>query len=295
MVDIDPPGLIRVRRINERHPRERRFAERRPPGVGHDEPAIGQPTQDHLDGDQIYLALRIADATEVAVRIYAHQLRHERDLIRFEQEVMALKALNGEPHVVVIDEINVMPEGYAYLVMEYCDGGSLHDHLRTVGRFTPSEVRRIGAKLAGALCAAHRRDIIHRAVKPSNILINAAGEPVLADFGLVSVSTAGRHYTPPARSVLPPFVAPEAYLPELITSAADIYSLGATLYAMLAGWAPRTVDPLAVAVDGDTLVDLPRVPWALMEVIRVAMAHDPVDRFVDALQFQHALLAADPG
>jgi serine/threonine protein kinase len=269
------------------------LSERRPPGA--DEPAIGQPGTNAFEGDQIHSALRIADATEFAVRVYAHQIRSDRDRARFEQEAMALKALIGDRHVVAVEEINVTPEGYPYVVMEHCTSGSLQDHLVKVGRFTPTEVRRIGAKLAGALGAAHRREIVHRAVKPANVLINGAGEPVLTDFGFASLSTVGRDYAPPTRSVTPPFAAPEAYLPELMTPAADIYSLGATMYALLAGWPPRSVDPLAVAVDGDTLVDLPRVPWAMMAVIRVAMAHDPANRFVHAFQLQDALLDTDPG
>ncbi len=295
MVDTDPPGLIRVRRLNERRPGERQLGERPTPGAAEGAPSIGQPATDHLDGDQIHLALRISDATEVAVRVYAQQLTTDRDRARFVQEAMALKALAGDRHVIEIDEINVTPDGYAYVVMEYCDSGSLQDHLITVGRFTPTEVRRIGAKLAGALGGAHRRDIIHRGVKPSNVLINGAGEPALADFGFVTLATVGRDFTPPNRPVTPPFTAPEAYLPELMTEAADIYSLGATMYAMLAGWPPRSVDPLAIAIDGDTLVDLPRVPWALMAVIRVAMAHDPDDRFPNAFELQAALLDADAG
>jgi serine/threonine protein kinase len=216
-------------------------------------------------------------------------------MARFEQEVVALKALTGVPHVVRLDEIGVTPGGHAYVVMEYCDNGSMRDHLHTVGRLTPTEVRRIGSKLAGALGEAHRRDIVHRGVKPSNVLINVAGEPVLADFGFASLSTVGRDFSPPTRSETPPFTAPEAFLPELLTPTADVYALGATLYALLAGWAPRSVDPMAVAVDGDTLVDLPRVPWALMQIIRVAMAYDPADRFIDGTDMQAALLAVDPG
>jgi serine/threonine protein kinase len=292
-VDVDPPGYLRVRRLNVRRPGERQLGERRVPGAG--SPRIGQPVDDYLDGDQIHLSLRIADATEFAVRVYAQQIQSDRDRMRFEQEAMALKALGGEPHVVVVEEINVTPEGYPYAAMQYCPTGSLQDHLHTVGRFTPTEVRRIGAKLAGALGAAHRRDIVHRAVKPSNVLINPYGEPVLSDFGFVSLSTVGRDFTPPNRQVQPAFTAPEAYLPELMTPASDIYSLGATMYALLAGWPPRSTDPLAVAIDGDTVVDLPRVPWALMAVIRLAMAHDPDDRFRTAYQFQNALLDADPG
>lgn len=263
------------------------------PGAG--SPSIGQPADDYLDGDQIHLSLRISDSTEFAVRVYAHQIRTERDRVRFDQEAMALKALVGEPHIMAFEEINVTVEGYPYAAMQYCPTGSMQDHLLTIGRFTPTEVRRIGAKLAGALGAIHRRDIVHRAVKPSNVLITPYGEPVLSDFGFVSLSTVGRDFTPPNRPVQPPFTAPEAYLPELMTPASDIYALGATMYALLAGWPPRSADPMAVAIDGDTLVDLPRVPWALMAVIRVAMAHDPDDRFRTAYQFQHALLDADPG
>src|SRR5262249_30211959 len=153
-------------------------------------------------------------------------------------------------------------EGHPYVVMENCPSGSMQDHLSKVGRFTPIEVRLIAAKIAGALGAAHRRDIVHRAVKPSNVLINSVGQPVLTDFGFASLSTVGRDCSPPTRSVVPPFCAPEAYLPELMTPAADVYSLGATMYALLAGWPPRSTNPLAAAVDGETLVDLPRVPWA---------------------------------
>jgi serine/threonine protein kinase len=293
MVDVDPPGYRRVRRLNPRRPGERQLSDLRVPGA--DQPTIGQPAFDQLDGDQVHLAIRLTDDAELALKIYAHPIRADRDLVRFEQEAVALKALVGDPHVVGLEELGVTPAGYAYLAMEYCPAGSLQDHLHTVGRFSPGEVRRIGAKLAGALGAAHRRDIVHRAVKPANILINNVGEPVLTDFWFVSLSTAGRDFMPPLRSVPASFTAPEAYLPELMTPSSDIYALGATMYALLAGWAPRAYDPLAPAIDGDTLVDLPKVPWAVMELIRVAMAHDPADRFADAFQFQAALLDADPG
>jgi serine/threonine protein kinase len=249
------PGLTRVRVLNDR------------PGR-----------------DVVFLAVREIDDTEVAVRVYRRRVSTERDRVRFEQEATALKALADEPHVIRVDEVGLSPDGHPYLVMEHCPAGSLHDHLTAVGRFTPTQVRGIGVKIADALGAAHRREIYHRRVTPTNILINAAGEPVLSDFAFVSLSTVDGNYVPPAKPALPPYAAPEAYLPELMAAAADIYGLGATLYALLAGWAPRAVDPLAVAVDGDTLVDLPKVPWALMAVIRRAMAHDPAHRYADADQ-----------
>ncbi len=261
MVGHDLPGLVVVRRLNEDRP----------------------------GPDEIHLAVRVMDGAEVAVRIYGRPLPDDRDRARFEQEAGGLKALAGDAHVVPIHEVGFTSAGHPFLVMEYCEAGSLHDHMVAVGRFTPSEVRSIGAKLAGALAAAHGRDIVHRNVKPANVLLDAHGEPVLADYGFVSLATADGDFTPPAKPVVPPYAAPEAYLPELMSGAADIFSLGATMYGLLAGWAPRSVDPLAVAVDGDTLVDLPRAPWALMSIIRRAMAHDPRDRYPDADQMRTAL------
>src|SRR5262245_38908772 len=82
-VEVDPPGYLRVRRLNVRRPGERQLNERRAPGA--DSPSIGQPASDYLDGDQIHLSLRIADSTEFAVRVYAHQIRSDRDRVRFEQ------------------------------------------------------------------------------------------------------------------------------------------------------------------------------------------------------------------
>ena len=197
-----------------------------------------------------------------------------------------MSGLSGVPHVVAIQETGVRA-GHAYVVTEYCGAGSLQDHLRTVGRLTPIEVRRIGAKLAGALAAAHARGIYHRKVKPANILIDRDGEPALTDFGLVSLALSQGDFGPPLPARAQPFSAPEAYLPELMSTAADIYSLGATLYALLAGGPPRLPD--GSAADGETVSGLPRVPWHLMTVIRRAMAPDPRERYPDAAELRATL------
>jgi serine/threonine protein kinase len=268
VVGPDLPGLVCVRRVNE---------------------ARGRTDFDH---DEVYLALRVSDAAEVAVRVYGRPLRSERDRERFGREVDSLRSLAGEPHLVPVHSAGVTQQDRAYVVTDYCPAGSLYDHLTTVGRFTPAEVRRIGVKLAGALAGAHDRDIFHRNVKPANVLIDSSGEPALTDFGIVALATSNGDYTPPVPSTQRAYVAPEAFLPELMSAAADVYALGATLYALLAGWAPRTADPLATAVGGETLVDLPKVPWVLMSVLRRAMALDPRDRYPHVLQFGEALATA---
>ena len=141
--------------------------------------------------------------------------------------------LSAVTHVAAVYGGGVMADDRPYLVTEFCGGGTLEEHVATVGRLTSNEASQIGAKLAGALVAAHQQHIFHRNVKPANVLINGAGEPMLAGFGLLSVAVSDP--TPPMRPTPQAFVAPEAYLPELMSSAADIYSLGATIYALLAG------------------------------------------------------------
>jgi serine/threonine protein kinase len=285
MMGRDLPGLVCVGRLND----------------GLDYAAVGRvaeaatgatavPVRGQTSGE-IYLARRLSDGAEVAVRVYNRPLRTARERLRFEEEISALKALNGISHVITMYDAGVSPNGEAYTVTEFCAAGSVYDHLATVGRMTPAEVRSIGAKLARALGTAHDQLVYHRNIKPSNVLINDSGEPVLADFALLSLATSG-DFTPDAPSAPRSYVAPEAYLPELMSAPADIYALGATLYALLAGWTPQTENPLAMAVDGESIADLPRVPWALMSVLRRAMAHDPRDRFGHGEELATALLTS---
>jgi serine/threonine protein kinase len=249
-----------------------------------------------LDGrpghDRTFHAVRTADGAEVAVRVFRRTVTTARDRERLEREAAAILALDGEPHIVRMHEFGISASGHPYLVMEYCPAGSLADALDTVGRFTPAEVRRIGVKLAGGLAVSHERGVIHRALTPRNVLIDGRGEASLSNFYLVSVATAHGDFTPPARWTAVPYTAPEAYLPELMTAAGDIYALGAVLYTMLSGAPPRSVRPTAVVVDGDNLADLPRMPWALMSVIRRAMSYDPDDRQLSCAQLADELASA---
>ena len=238
-------------------------------------------------GDVVMLARRHSDGSEVAVRLYDRHLDSARDRQRFEHEVAGLKALDDVPYVLPILDAGIDPHGRVHVVMPYCQSGSLHDHLLAVGRLTAIEVRRIGVKLATALAGVHQRDIFHRNVSPSNVLIDAAGEPALSDFSLVSLSLSDADFRPEPDRDLRIYLAPEAYLPELMTATADIYALGVTLYALLAGGAPARYP-----IDGDDLMELPRVPWSLMNVLRRAVALDPADRFPDAMELRMALIAS---
>jgi serine/threonine protein kinase len=239
-----------------------------------------------LSAGEIYLARRRSDGLEVAVKIYDRRLSAERDRLRFEQEVAALKALADLPHLLAPVDAGVA-DGRAYVVTPYCPSGSLRDHVLAVGRLTATEVRRIGVKLADGLHRAHEQGIYHRNVKPSNVLIDGNGEPQLADFGLVSLALAGGEYLVPDGPR--PYAAPEAFLPELMTAPADIFALGATLFTLLAGVSvPPPVGP-------EPVQDLPTVPRVVMSVIRRAVAADPAQRYGGASALRDALAATQPG
>jgi serine/threonine protein kinase len=241
--------------------------------------------------DRLFLARRLVDGSDVVLRIFGPTIASLRDRQRFEQEVAGLKAIGDIAHVLPILDAEVRPDGQAYIVTPYCAAGSLHDHVSAMGRMSAVEASRVGVKLASALAAIHELGVIHRNITPSNVLIDGAGEPVLTDFGLVAMSTSGDFQVEPGRGQMP-FLAPEAFLPELMTPVADIYALGATLYALVAGSGRHAANLARLPFGGERLPDLPRVPWGLMSALRRAMAVDARDRFADATDLRAALMSA---
>jgi len=240
---------------------------------------------------RLFLARRLVDGSDVVLRIFDRIVVSLRDRQRFEREVAGLAALADVPNVLPILDADVRPNGQAFVVTAYCMAGSLHDHVSSMGRLSAVEASRVGVKLAGALAAMHRRGVVHRNVTPSNVLVDSAGEPVLTDFGLASLSVSGTYLPEPGREPTP-FRAPEAYLPELMTPSADIFALGATLYVLLGGNDPQAANLPQPPFGGEELPDLPRVTWALMSVLRRTMAIDARDRFADATDLRAALAAA---
>ncbi|MCW2626162.1 protein kinase [Mycobacterium sp.] len=170
----------------------------------------------------------------VAVKVLTTQMQEDRE--RFVREQRAMGRLTGHPNVVGVLEVGQTESGCPYLVMQYHQRGSLEARIRRLGRLPVEEVLHVGVKIAGALEAAHRREILHRDVKPANILLTDYGEPALADFGIAhfvgGFKTATGTFTGS-----PAFTAPEVLSGDPPSAASDVYELGATLFAALTGHA----------------------------------------------------------
>ncbi|MGE0710574.1 MAG: serine/threonine-protein kinase [Planctomycetota bacterium] len=221
---------------------------------------------------------------------------------RFAREARALTTVR-HPHVVALLDVGEQ-QGVPYLVLELHEGGSLEDRLRRGEPLAPREVARIGAELAEGLAAAHGRGVLHRDLKPGNVLFAASGAALLTDFGMAKDLGRLEHTAQLTRTGAlqgtPGFWAPEQAAGELarIGPHTDVYGLGATLYAALCGRAP---------FEGASLVEVARatveaeppplralrkdVPRALEEVVMTCLARDPDARWADAAALADALRA----
>lgn len=245
----------------------------------------------------VYKAYQPSFNRTVAVKLlHVRHLNRQQLLSRFERECKALGMLDSHPNVVRVFQAGISDSGNPYLVMEYLPAGSLADQLDRDGPLPWNEVVVIGVKLAGALESAHRAGVLHRDIKPGNVLIGQNDEPKLADFGIARLRD-GPSTTTETPTFSLGYAAPEVLEEHPPTKASDVYGLGAMLFTLLAGHPPfvrSDDDPLDV-VYGRTLfapvTDLrpSGVPDGLCAVIEQAMAKSTAARFGSAVALGEAL------
>jgi serine/threonine protein kinase len=229
----------------------------------------------------------------VAVKILGVNLAEDPVLhYRFAQEFRSATKLEHPNIVRALDF--ALDGGVSYLVTEFVDGSNLGDVIADRGRLSEDEAVRVITQIAQALHYAHAGRVVHRDVKPDNILIRADGLAKLADFGLAKDFDDDRDLTKPAHGLgTPHFMAPEQYQDAKKAGVrCDIYSLGATLYTAITGRLPfdgcASLVALARKVKGDlpSVRDLvPELSPAVDEAIRKAMAPDPERRPASCLEF----------
>jgi len=256
----------------------------------------------------VYRCRQPAVGREVAVKVDNRVLFTERDRRRFLREVTAAGRLSGHPHVIDVYDAGTLADGRPYLVMELCPAGSLHDAVRRHGPMPAAQVRDIGIRLADALAAAHASGVLHRDIKPANILVNRFGMVGLSDFGLASIISARGEQTASREALTPAYSSPETFRGEEPTVLADVYSLAATLYALLAGRPPRFAADgrqpglaTIMSLHDRPVEDVPGTPPELMALLRAGLSPDPAARPQSAAALRDALTdprryaAAAPG
>ncbi|WP_411041560.1 protein kinase domain-containing protein [Streptomyces collinus] len=210
----------------------------------------------------------------------------------FATEAVLLAGLQHPGLVTVYDSGH--HDDRAYLVMQLVDGPSLRS-LLTSGPLPQPRVAALGASLAGTLAYVHMTDIVHRDVKPSNVLLDRAGDPHLADFGIARLADATRHTAPDVLTGTAAYLAPEQVEGGRVGPAADVYALGLVLLECLKGTPEYRGTPLEAAVA--RLLRTPAVPdWVpadLADLLRSMTAQDPESR-PDATQCAQALAALTP-
>src|SRR3954449_9900944 len=213
------------------------------------------------------------------------------------REARSAARLN-HPHVVQIYDV-VHAEGLPWIVMEYVPSRSLHQVINDDGPFTPAAAARIGLHVLDALTAAHRAGVLHRDIKPHNVLIGEDGRVVLTDFGLATFVDDGSVTGPGLIVGSPQYVSPERARDGASTVESDMWSLGATLYAAVEGRSPYARDSamatlMALATDEP---DPPERAGPLAEVLLGLLRHDPATRLT-ASEVERRLrmvVAAAPG
>jgi len=244
----------------------------------------------------VYRGRQLAFDRPVAVKVVSAEGSDGATRRRWEREVAAVGRLSDHPNVVPVYDAGVTDDGTSYLVMPLVPDGSLGDRLRRDGPFEPEEVAAIGAKLAGALQAVHAAGVLHRDLKPDNVLCSVHGEPQLTDFGIARLQDRTATIHGDVHATIS-YAAPEVLAGEPATEATDVYGLGATLYALLTGQAPHPTVPgehLAASVrraleDDPEPLAAAGVPAGLAHVVHRALARDPAQRQPDAGRLRHEL------
>ncbi|MGE5334864.1 MAG: protein kinase domain-containing protein, partial [Nitrososphaerota archaeon] len=246
----------------------------------------------------IHKATDVRMHVEVAIKILREVYSSDPKFVtRFQREARAARALE-HPNIVRVYDYGQSGDAY-YIVMELVNGYDLRRYLKQQGTLPPDHAVEIAHDVALGLGAAHRRGIVHRDVKPQNILINDDGLVKLTDFGIASVykdADAERLTTTGMTLGTVQYYAPEQAQGEIVTPAADVYALGIVMYEMLTGKTPFDGDtPVAVAMRH--IQDIPEppshlnpvIPRELERIIMRCLEKDPRDRYPNGDALAYAL------
>src|SRR5215216_3671449 len=240
---------------------------------------------------EVFLARDEVLGREVALKVLRGQYAGDEEFVeRFRREAKSAAALN-HPNIVQVYDQGRANDGTYYMAMEYVPGGTLKERIVREGPLDPREAAGIASRVAEALDVAHGRGIVHRDIKPQNILISESGAAKVADFG---IARAAASKTVTETSLIlgtAAYMSPEQAMGERVGPASDLYSLGVVLYEMLTGELPFEVEtPADVPVrhaggpPPHPREVNPEVPEGTDAIVMRLLATDPEDRYGSADQ-----------
>jgi serine/threonine-protein kinase len=249
----------------------------------------------------VYRARRDGSGPPVAVKLLNPSIAFDPEMsARFVREGRAAAIVN-HPGVVGVTDFGTLPDGRAFLVMEWVEGRTLEEALGEGGTLPPAEAVRVVLKIVTALKAAHVRGVVHCDLKPSNVFITPQGQVKIADFGAALVEDPLRGAGTEAGLILgtPAYMAPEQALSRPTDARADLYALGCILFRVLSGAPPFRGAALLEVLRKQIEDPAPRVtsphgplPDVLVGCVAKALAKRPDDRFRNAAEMQAVLKLA---
>jgi serine/threonine protein kinase len=234
----------------------------------------------------VYRAVQADYRRTVAVKLLTTPMMADDDRHDFELECQALGSLSSHPNIVSLYFAGVTNAGNPYMIMDFLTGGSLGRRLDTSGPLPWGEAVAVGVKIAGALATAHQSGILHRDVKPDNVLMSGYGEPQLADFGVARIQGGTSHTMAGTITGSLVHASPEVISGIPATPAADIWSLASTIATLLIGQPPfhrdgdETLSPLITRILTADPPDLRTldVPEPVCAAIATGLAKDSWER-----------------
>jgi serine/threonine-protein kinase len=238
---------------------------------------------------EVFLARDQILDRDVALKVLRRQYAGDDEFAeRFKREAMNAASLS-HPNIVQVYDRGRTEDGAAYIAMEYVPGGTLKEKITGEGPLEPAVAASIGSQVAEALAAAHGKGVVHRDIKPQNVLLTGRGEAKVADFGIARAASAVTISQTGSVMGTASYMSPEQALGKPATPKSDLYSLGVVLYEAITGELPFTADnPIAVSMKhvNEPLrppqeLD-PRIPDGMNALVVKLLSKDPEDRYRDA-------------
>jgi serine/threonine-protein kinase len=244
---------------------------------------------------EVYLAHDDVLDRDVALKMLRNQYANDEEFVeRFRREAQSAASLS-HPNIVSIYDRGRSEDGAYYIAMEHVQRGTLKDRIKRDGALTPAVATAVALQIADALQAAHENGVIHRDIKPQNVLVTRTGDVKVTDFGIARAASSPLTQTSAVLGTAG-YMSPEQAMGLSVGQGSDLYSLGVVLYEMLTGTLPYDAEsPISVAMKHvnepprSPREANPEVPEPLDAITLKLLAKNPEDRYASATELAHDL------